>query len=182
MDPITGAAIASSIFQIWSGVQQAETIRANAALSKEIADMNAGYAELDAYNAEQDGLSQEARYQSAIDQIVGSQRVAFAAADVDVNFGTAKAVQEESKLAGFLNRLDIINQAHKVALGYKNQARNIRISGAMGMAQANYNAGAVQNAGIMQGVSTGISGWDRYEERKSRLEAMGTSENQAVNK
>lgn len=150
---------ALAAYQLVSGAQQAETIREQGRLNKEIADVNAEYAELDAYNAEQSGYTQEARYQHVIDSTLSHQRVAQASQNVDVSFGTAKELQAETKLNGFLNQLDIKNQAHQQALGYKMQARNIRLAGVTGKAQAEYNAGATQNAAIIGAAGTALSGY-----------------------
>ncbi len=151
-------------YQIISGSQQAEGIRANAALTREINDLNAKYAELDAFNAEATGEAQAARYDNTINEVEGQQKVGFAARDVDVNFGTAKEVQEESKLIGFLNKMDIRNHAHKVAMGYKDQARNFRLAGITGTAQGAYNASATQNAAMIGAASSIVKGIESYQE------------------
>lgn len=173
------AVIALAGYQIISGIQQGETVRAQAQLNQQIDEMNAQYAELDAYRAEQSGLSQAARYENVINAISAKQKVAFASQDVDINFGTAKAVREESKLNGFLNQLDIKNHAHQVALGYKNQAAGLRLQGVMGIAQANYNASAMQNAAILGGAKTIVGNLSGYAEKPTpRTEFVGSGNNQ----
>lgn len=155
------AVVGVAAFQMVSGAQQAETIRDNAQISKEVNGINAGYAELDAYNAEQEGFTQEARYQTTIDKTLGEQKVALAAKGVDINFGTAAELQSETKLTGFLNKLDMKNRAHKIALGFENQASDIRLKGSSDSAQASYNASAVENAAVLSGLSTAVSGYTR---------------------
>lgn len=146
-------------YQIISGLQQAEMVRENGKLTKEIAEMNAQAAELDAYHAELDGMTLEARYQSVIDQTLGAQSVAYAANDVDANFGTAAAIRAESRLTGQLNKMDIKAQAQATALGYKNQARNIRLQAHMGGLQTQTQAASVQNASLINAANTGLSGY-----------------------
>ena len=148
-------------FQIVSGLQGAESIRANAELQKEIAELNAQYAEIDAWEAKLNGEEQVARYDNVIKQTISSQRVALAAQDVDVDFGTAKELQQESKLNGMLNQMDIREQAHAQVLGYKTQARQYRLQGAMGQMQAGYDASATQNAAIIGAATTGLAGYAR---------------------
>lgn len=178
MDPYFAAA---SAFQILSGAQQAEIVRGNAELSRMIGEMNAQQAEIDAYNSEQDGLSEVARYQTAIDQVEGQQRVVNAANDVDSNFGTAAELIKESKLTGYLNKLDIINKAHEEAMGYKRQAANYRLGGQQAEAQGAYNATAIRNSSIMSGISTYLTGYERYNDRtkSTRRSAMTTAQNVA---
>jgi len=165
-------AVGVAAFSLISSAQQAEGIRENAKLSKEVAELNAKYAEIDAYEAEQQGLTEEARYQSVIDSTVSAQRLAFAVQDVDVNTGIAKELQNESRLVGMLNKMDIKNQAHARALGIKGQARQYRLQGSMDQNQARGQASAVQNAGVMSAVSTSLSG---YGSRAAQEEAAAAA-------
>jgi hypothetical protein len=151
----------SAGFQVIAGLQQGEMIRDNAQITKAVADLNAQYAELDAYNAETLGYTKQARYQSVIDATLGAQKTAYAAQNVDVGFGTAKEVQAESKLNGFLNQLDIKNQANEAARGYMNQARNIRLGSQAAVAQAGVNAAATQGAAVLGAFNTGLTGYSR---------------------
>ncbi len=147
-------AVGTAAFQLISGAQQAELVRNGAVLTKSVADANAKFAEVDAWKAEQDGYSQEARYQTQIDQTIGDQKVAFAAKGVDSSQGTAADLIAETKITGILNKMDIRNQAHATALGYKNQAYNYRMQGITGQQQANYNASAIENSSQLNALST----------------------------
>lgn len=140
-------------YEIISGLHQAETVRAQSKLTQEINEMNAVYAEMDAYGAEQSGEEQAARYQTAIDQTIGAQRVALASQDTDITFGTALEKQAETKLTGFLNQVDIRNQAHERALGYQREARNIRAGGAAKEAESKLHAQSLTNAAVLGGIS-----------------------------
>lgn len=150
---------AFAAFELVAGAQQAETIRANAQLQKRVNDLNAGFADLDAYNAEQAGYSRAARYQEVIDKTVGSQRTAEAANNVDVNFGTAAELQSETKLTGFLNQLDIKQSASMQALGYKNQANNIRLQSIVSGNNAEGAANAAVNNSLFKAGTTLVSGY-----------------------
>lgn len=149
-------------FQIISGLQQADMIRAQAGINNEIAEFNAKGAELDAFNALADGMTQEARYQNVIDATEAFQRVSYMANDVDVSFGTARDVIEESKLNGFLNKVDITNVAYARSMGFNREARNIRLQGVMNRGAANLQATVTQNAAIINGITTGVSGYAKY--------------------
>lgn len=150
-------------YQILSGMQQADAIRENAKITKQINELNAQYAEVDAWNAEQTGATEESRYQTTIDKTLAAQKVGLAAQDVDVNFGTAAEIQAETKLTGFLNQLDIRNQAHAKALGYTAQARNYRMGGAMQSIEAEAKATATRNTAIIGGASTSLTGYEKYK-------------------
>jgi len=146
-------------FQIISGLQQSEMIKNQSRLTQLIAERNARYAEMDAWEAEKYGISQAARYDSVIEKTIGDQRVGFAAQNVDVNSGTAMAVQEETKLTGFLNMLDLQKNARAKAFGLKVEASNIRLGGYMAGLQSNLNADAAVRGGVLSGINTGLSGY-----------------------
>ena len=147
--------------QIASGLQQAQMIRRQARLTEQLNEMNARFAEIDAYEAEKFGYSEAAAYQTQIDATVGQQKVAFAAQGVDVNFGTAAQLQAETRLTGFLNTIDIQNQARAKARGIRNEASNIRLGSYMSRSQAEINASAVQTQAFLGAANTGVSGYAR---------------------
>ena len=147
---------ALAAFQVVSGYQQAEGIREQANLNQRIGDMNAKYADMDAWEAEKFGYTESARYQNVIDSTISEQRVGLAAKGVDISTGTAKALQDENRLTGMLNILDIQKMARQKAMGFKVQASNLRLGGQMGQYQANINASAARNTGVLNAASTGL--------------------------
>jgi hypothetical protein len=167
MEPITIAVLAG--VQLLQANQQAQEIRDNARFTKQIADMNAQFAELDAFKAEEQGFTMAARYQTGIDKVISDQRVVMAANDIDVNYGTAKAFEAESKLNGYLNQLDLRSQAHAQALGYKREARNLTFKGEQAITQGNINANATMTAGILNAATTGVKGYSEMQNSKAKL-------------
>lgn len=147
---LAGLQIAGSYFA-------AQNVLATAETNRRVSDINAEFAELDAYDAEIAGFSEAARYQSIIDQTLSEQQAQMAAADIDTNFGTAAAVQEETKLIGELNKMEIINQAERQALGYKQQSRQFRLGGYLSMLDAQQQASNIKFQGLTGAASTGIS-------------------------
>jgi hypothetical protein len=122
---------AAAAFSIWSGYQTASLIQEQGRLNQRIAEMNARFAELDAIEAEKYGYSESARYQSVIDTTVGEQVVAFANQNVDATDGTAAELIRETKTIGFLNQLQIQEDAIAKARGIRTQASNYRFDGNM---------------------------------------------------
>lgn len=153
---------AQAAFEIMSGLQQAELMRESGRLAQDIANMNAQFAEIDAYEAEKFGQTEAARYQTQIDSTVSDQRTIMGAQGVDLTSGTAAAIQQETKLTGFLNTLDIQAQARARALGIKRQASNIRLGGSQAMAQSELNASATTRGAIIGGARSAISGYERF--------------------
>src|SRR5690606_13479256 len=101
--------------------------------------------------------TQSARYQSVIDSTVGSQVAGFAAQNVDVTSGTARAIREDTKTVGYLNALDIQTQARNKAYGLKVQAISTRLAGDFGVIQGGYEAGAARTAGYLNAITSGLS-------------------------
>lgn len=147
--------------QLAGGYFAAQNMRESARLNQDIANMNAEFAELDAYDAVTEGYTEQARYQSVIDQTLGEQQLAFTAQDVDVNYGTASAIVEETKFTAEMNLMEIEKHAQEKALGYKSQARQFRSGGVMQKAEADTRAAATMSNAVMGAAQTGLSGYRR---------------------
>lgn len=145
--------------QLVQGLQQADTIRQQAELTKQLADMNAEFAEVDAFNAELEGYSKAARYQNVVNNISAEQTAAYAAQGVDSTFGTAAEIKKETEAIGQLNTLDIMDEAHARALGFKREARNIRLNARMGGIEATARAGSTVAAAAINAATTYASGY-----------------------
>lgn len=131
MDPYTIAFIAKSGFDLFSAYSQGEAAKKRQELKNQLAEFNARAMENDANETIKLGLVKKAHYLRKAQQVASSQNVAYAAAGVDTSFGSAKQVQEESRLMGMLNAKDIEDAAHTQALGYKAKALEFRFNSQM---------------------------------------------------
>lgn len=147
--------------QLAGSYQQADLIKQSGDVQNSVAEMNAKFADLDAYNASREGLSESARYATVADQTIGSQRGAFAGANVDVNYGTAKDVQQDTKLTAMMNTLELQRRGREKALGFQQQALNTRLGGTMSQLQSQLDAGTAQNKGFLSAASTLVTGYER---------------------
>ncbi len=165
--------------QAWSGLQQADTIRQNGRLQKMIDDQNEKYAEIDQFNARKAGYSEAARYGSVVDQTIGKERAGYAAQKVDLNYGSAKQVQTDNQVIGFLNNLDLQKQARDKAAGYQREAMNIRVNSTFKEMQSGLDASAAASHGFMSALSTGVSGYSRMSgadiQKPTDTQKLGTS-------
>lgn len=169
------AAIAAA--QLVGGYQQADIIRQQAGVQQSVQELNANYADLDALHAEQNGFSESARYATVADSTIGQQRANLAGAGVDVNYGTAADIQADSKITAMLNTLEIQRQGREKALGFKIQAINTRLGGAMTQLQGQLNASSVQNQALLSAARTGVSGYERYDSTgKGNTSRSGSSD------
>lgn len=160
--PVSPYAIGASMaLQAWTGIQQAEMIRMNADTQQRVNELNAQYTVYDAFLVEQYGESEIANYSKNVDQTVAAQRAGFAAQGVDNNFGTAKQIQDETKLTGFLNQMEMRKQARSKALGLKREARSILMQGAFNQGSAQIQARGAMAQGLLGAAHTGISLYSR---------------------
>lgn len=145
--------------QLASGYFASQNVKATAELNRDIAEMNAEFAELDAYDAELDGISAQARYQSMIDNTLAEQSAIMHAQDIDVSYGSAASISEETKFNGQLNMMEIKKQAQEQALGYRRQARDSRLGGDMAYADAQGRASQIMSSAVLGAAKTGLSGY-----------------------
>ena len=145
-------------YQIISGLQQAEMIGMQADIQKEIDEFNAQLAEYDAWKVRGYGQTQMARYQNQVDQAIAAGKTSAAAAGVDINQGSLSEYAAEQEFAGFMNQMDIENQSIEAALGYKRQARNIRLGSSMNQMQSKVQQASVIGGSIMNAGATMVKG------------------------
>lgn len=147
--------------QLANGYFASQNIKATAELNRDISKMNAEFAELDAYDAELEGGTQAARYQSVIDNTLADQSAIMAAKDIDSSYGSAASIAKETSFIGQLNLMEIQKNAQQTALGYKRQARDTRLQGFLNYGQDQARAASAMASGINNAVNTGISGYSR---------------------
>lgn len=147
--------------QLAGGYFASQNIKATAELNRDIADMNAEFAELDAYDSELEGYTRQARYQSVIDNTLAEQQAILAAQDVDVNYGSAASIAEETRFLGQLNLMEIQKQAQEEAMGYRRQARDYRMGSALDYADARGRAGQAIFSGVTGAAKSGLTGYER---------------------
>ena len=170
------AYFALAALQAVGGFQQADIIRQNGDLQSSVNNMNARFADLDAFNAKSAGYSNAARYDSVIDSTVGAGRAAYASENVAVGYGTAGDVEKDNKIAGLVNTLQLKRGAENAAAGYQTQAINIRLGGQMTQLQSGLNASAAQTQGIMSAIGTGVTGY-----QMSNLTGRGRDKDSGTN-
>lgn len=142
-----------------SAFSRAEQMRQSAKLQRQIDALNEKFAEVDAYKMEQQGQTEAARYQQVIDNTLADQQAGYAANNVDITFGSAAQVQEDTRLAGYLNQMDIVNQAHAKAVGYKNEIRSRRLQSVFRQSEMASEANSVVTEGLLRAADRGLSGY-----------------------
>lgn len=150
------AMIALAGLQLASGYFAAQNIRDTAQLNREIDDMNAEFALLDAYDAEIEGHTQKAKYQKTVDQTLAQQQAILTASDVDVSYGSVSTIRKETEFVAELNKVEIEKRAQEQALGYERQARDYTIGAYLTFAGAEAKASSVETQAALGAAQTGL--------------------------
>ena len=85
--------------------------------------INSRNAEIAADDAIERGKESVNNYRKKVNQVVGSQRAGYASGGIDVGYGSAQAVQDETREIGQADVATIKNNAFLEAMGYKAQAQ-----------------------------------------------------------
>lgn len=155
--------IALAALQLYGSYQMSQITRENGELQDKIADFNSQFAELDAFNARAKGQGDAARYGEQIDQVQASDKAAEAGAGITIGYGTSADIDSDNKVAGMNNVLQIQRAAQNQAVGYENQAINIRLGGSQAQLQSGLNASAQQYSGVMSAAGTLMAGYANSE-------------------
>lgn len=147
--------------QLAGGYFASQNIKATADLNRDISNMNAEFAELDAYDSKVEGFSNEARYQHVIDNTLADQRTIMGAEGVDVNYGSAASIAKETSFTGQLNLMQIEKEAQQQALGYTRQARDVRLGASLNYSSERARASQAMFSGVIGGVDSGLTGYQR---------------------
>jgi opacity protein-like surface antigen len=142
--------------QVISAAQQAEMIQKQAKVQQRINEINAEFSELNAWEAMGDAQGEAARYDTQVSDVLGKQHAAFSGADVQIGYGTAGAVDADTRTMGMLNVLELQRRGRQQAFQHKIQAINQRLSGYMTGLQADIDAGAAIRQGTFAAAQTGI--------------------------
>lgn len=124
-EPATLTALSIGATVLAGGVQ-AYGQRQQAKYESEVAQQNAKIADMQAENAKQIGSIEEERQRARVRQMIATQRVSFAANNVDAATGTAAEVLGDTAGYGFADAAMIRSNALREAWGFKVDASNER--------------------------------------------------------
>lgn len=117
-----------------------------------------------AQDAERRGQFEAEQYMRFLSQTIGTQRTAIAGQGVDVDFGTAAAIQQETRDIGMADvrmiRANALREAYALRHNYQNQAAALRGSSMEQLGGA-----------LGTGLQLGARAWDRFGKPNARLSA-----------
>lgn len=133
-----GAALAG--LSLFSAYNQAEGAKAMGQYQNKMAKINERQGELMAEDAISRGKDAATNYQKKVNQITGTQRASFAASGVDVGYGSAQAIQDQTREIGAADVATIKNNAFLEAMGYRAEAQNASRRGRLALMAGNNEA------------------------------------------
>jgi len=92
----------------------------------DLAEYNAGIADVQATDATARGAEDESRFRMGVRGMIGAQRAGIAAGNIDVGYGSAVDVQADAAFLGELDALTVRTNAAREAWGYKVGAEDLR--------------------------------------------------------
>lgn len=158
------AIIAASGIQALGAIQQSQAAAASAGYNAKIAGMNAQIEKQKAAWAAAEGEQTAGLAGIKSQQQAGDIKVAQAANNIDVNKGSAVAVQKSQAEMGMLNEMNIRSNAARAAYGYETGAANEEAQVALDRKQQSYSktAGYINAAGSLLGGAASASMYDKW--------------------
>lgn len=89
-------------------------------------EFNANVADLNAEDALTRGQEEAHRFRAGVRVLIGSQRAAQAASNIEVGFGSALDVEADAALLGKMDEITILNNAARESWGYRIEASDRR--------------------------------------------------------
>lgn len=155
------AGAASSVISAYSSSQlSAEAYAAQAAIARN----NAKLAQQSAQDAIERGITAEANQRLKTANLKSSQRVQMAANGIDINYGSASAVQASTDFLGNLDALTIRENASREAAGYIRERNNDIMNAGLLTGRAN-SENPLLSAGttLLTGAGQVASSYYRYK-------------------
>ena len=116
--------VAMAGLALYQGWTQAEGAKAMGQYQNEMAKINSANAEMQADGAIKRGKEAAENYKKKVNSLVGTQKVGYAAGGVDVGYGSAQEIQDETREIGARDIATIKNNAFLEAMGYKAESQN----------------------------------------------------------
>lgn len=163
----TGVTLAGMAVQAYGARRQAKSAERGGELEQAAAEdqaklheFNAAVSEMQAEDAITRGQEEANRFRAGVRGLIGSQRAAFAASNVDVGFGSALDVQADAALLGELDEITLRNNSAREAWGFKIEAEDQRRRAHITRKTGKYaaEAGRVSAGNIRIGATANILG------------------------
>jgi hypothetical protein len=151
---------------VGNSISNAQALRGQQQYANAMTDVNSEWSRIQQSQLTQNASLAGSAARSGYNRLASTQRAAFAANGVNVNTGSAGAVQSETRALGQIERLQIQQAAYNQAIGLRaenlaavGQNRMRQIAVRQGINASYINAGAQVGAGLVRGAAA----YDRYQ-------------------
>ena len=159
--------------QFAQAYNQSRAIDAQSKYQSSMLDISSRFAGLQAEDAIFRGKKEARNVKKRVRRILGSQRVAFAGQGVDLDSGSAAAVQQSTEYEAELDAIQIKNNAWKQAWGYRVKAFDLRNQSRMTRIAGRNQAQNTLLAGALQASSTAYMGMESSAKKAASMGAGG---------
>ena len=153
----TTATIGMTVF----GMQQAQTdsdaIKAESVFRANQMEFNARLKEKQAEDSLKRGHEAVTEQRKRTKRVIGTQRAALAAQGINIDDGSALAIQEDTAMIGELDALTIKNNAWREAWGHKAEAADLKSSANFTRVAGEYEAKQAIVTGGLSAIQSGMS-------------------------
>jgi hypothetical protein len=160
-DPVTiGLTVAAVAVTAGGQIYAGDAAYKSAQYQAAVANRNADMADRSAQDANKRGEQEQLRHWRKVSQQLGDQRAKFAAAGLDLNFGTPADVVEDTMQMGYEDAFTIGENTKREVEGFDIEAANHRAGGkaAMMEGRAKRTAGYIGAAGTILGGASQLYG------------------------
>lgn len=144
----------SAVLGTVSAIQEGKAKQAQYDYQAQVAERNAQIARNNAQMERQTGLNEARTQRMKMLQTIGHQKNLLAGNNVDVSFGSALDIYEDTAMFGELDALNLQYNAEKNARNYDTQAQNFDNDAIL----ARYAGQNARRASTMNALSTGLGG------------------------
>lgn len=158
---------------IGEGLAQGKALRAQGEYQARMLELNAKLAEFQAHDSIRRGEVAAGDYQKRVSQIMGAQRVAYAAQGIQLGEGSAAEVATDTAEQAARDVVTIRTNAWREAWGYKVQAQDYRGQARYTRIASRFNAQMSEIGGITDAINYGTRAVGSYasDRKQSNLQA-----------
>ncbi len=158
----TAYLLSQGISGLGSGLAQAQAYRAQGEYNARMLILNAKLAEFQAQDALRRGDKEATDYQKRVGQLMGSQRVAYAAQGIQLGEGSAAEVASDTAENAARDVVTIRSNAWREAWGHRVQAQDFLGQADYTRIAAEFNASASEIGAVAGFVSSGFMAGAAY--------------------
>ena len=143
-----------ALTQTLQGIGQAAETFAVASYNRKLNEFTLEAREHDANEIRSYGQTLSSRVQANVDRVIGSQQAILASQGVNVAYGSAAKVQQETRTVGVINALALQGAARNKAYGISSESVGLRLQGRLDYLKGKEQAFTQLRNALLSGMDT----------------------------